>query len=188
MHLVEAYKPLGLISTILIFCGLIFLVRRWPQAQGKQMSFSQHSAAQIQSSIYYALLFTLVIPMLLIFFIKWFEPTFNLTRWFHLFVIASVLSQYICVLVPEVGVKRRAIHRFLAFFSAILLIPAVFFIFMSSTVSTAAKIVTGIALLIMWFIVFALVKNKANHKYLLAIQATYYASFFAAILATTYLR
>ncbi len=99
MHLVEAYKSLGLIGISLTILGLGFLVFKWPQ--GKHMTFSQHAAAQKVSIFYYFFLMCFITPFYVIFFLWWLVPTFNLSSWFSIFVLSSLFFQILCTLVPE---------------------------------------------------------------------------------------
>src|SRR5687768_4830790 len=119
MLAIEAYKPLGALSAVILFAGLFYIVNKWPQ--GKHITYSQRIATSKQGIIYYILLFSLVLPLLILFFVKWFIPAFNLSPWFGFFVFASSLSQYLCTLIPEVGGRKSRYHRFFAFSSALLL-------------------------------------------------------------------
>ena len=185
MHLVEAYKSFGLIGITLTIIGLGFLVFRWPQ--GKHMTFSQHAAAQKVSIFYYIFLIICITPFFVLFFLWWLVPTFSLSSWFSIFVLSSLLFQLLCTLVPELPGWRYITHRYFAFISAFLLMPALAVIVLSSHVSVIARILSLCMILAMFGIMVFFYAVKVKHKYLLLFQFSYFVCFFIAILSTTYL-
>ncbi|HUC95342.1 MAG TPA: hypothetical protein VMR76_00090 [Candidatus Saccharimonadia bacterium] len=186
MHLVEAYKSLGLIGIALTVIGLVFLVLKWPQ--GRHMTFSQHAAAQQVSIFYYILLMCSIAPFYVLFFFWWLVPTFSLSFWFSIFVLTSMFFQLLCTLVPELPGWKYTAHRFFAFISAFLLMPTLAVIVLSSQVSEIARIISLCMILIMFSIMGFFYAIKVKHKYLLLFQLSYFVCFFVAILSTTYLR
>lgn len=159
------------------------LVTKWPQTQ--QMTFSQHAAAYRHTIFYYCALFTITLPLALLFFIGWFVPTFHLSAWFSAFIILSCVTQYACTLVPETGGRQSQYHQSLAGISAIALLPPLFLILASNHIGGVAKLLTVICLAIMMITIGLVGVNK--QKYLgWKLQAIFFAAFFAAILAITY--
>lgn len=185
MEVVSEYKYLGLLSICLLLCGLILVVVRWPQ--GKHLTFSQHVAIQKQSIIYYSLLFCVALPLLLLFFVGWFSPTYNLTLWFNVLVIASSVTQIACTLIPEVGGWKTKYHRVLAGISAICLVPALLFIVLSNQIDNLSRVLALLGVLTMLGIIITLIRSGGKHSHFLILQSAYFAAFFIPVLTTAYL-
>lgn len=152
------------------------------------MSFSQHVALHKYSIAYYIALFSVVLPLLLLFLLGWFMPEYNLSAWFGFFVASSAAAQFACTLIPEVGGWKSYYHRLLASVSAVMLVPALLILLFSETINTPARIITLASLLIMTSIIYRLVVSHGKHRMLLVIQSVYYAAFFAPILFLAYLQ
>lgn len=184
----EEYKNLILLVSLITVSGLLVILKVWPY--GMDRTFSQHVARHRASIIYYILLFSIILPLLLSYIFNWFIPTFNPPAIFGFLLILASVSQYGCVLVPETGGRKTFIHQMLAFLAADCLLPATFLIAMTSAVSPAGRIVAMISSLFMATIIAIFVKaytkNKGQHKYLLVIQASYFALFFITLLVATY--
>lgn len=181
----QTYMNFGLIAAVITVMGLLFLVRKWPK--GSQYTFSQHSAAHKASTIYYSALFAVMLPLLLLFFIKWFIPTFKLSIWFTILIVLSAATQFTCTLVPESGGLKSKYHRLLAGCSAVLLLPAMYILIVSGNITTSMTMLAFTMLGIMLGITAFLAVAKGAHKYLLFLQAGYFACFFVAILGITYI-
>jgi len=177
-------KYLGLISIIILFAGLWFVVWRWPQ--GKHMTFSQHVAQHKSATVYYFFLFAAALPLLNIFFIKWFTPTFDLPIWFNVSAIAASVFQIVCTLVSESPGWRVRGHQLLAGISALLLLPLPMILASSSNIGITDRIVAAISLLVMLGVVIFVVRFKGKHPKLLIAQVTYFATFFTPILFISY--
>ncbi len=179
------YKYLGLLAIVILIFGLAFVALKW--SEGRHLSFSQHVAKRKHRIIYYNLLFTIVLPLLLLFFLGWFAPTFHLSYWFGVFIVASSVTQYACTLIPEVGGWKTHYHRLLAGISAIFLIPALLTLLSSNYIETGIKIVVLVSLVIMLGIIYSISKNKGQHQQFLLLQSIYFAAFFVPILLIAYI-
>lgn len=179
------YKYFGLLAAIILLCGLAFLAVKWPQ--GKHATFSQHAAAQKFTVLYYILLFSVTLPILIAFFVGWFVPYFNVSIWFSVCIIASAITQLACTLVPEVGGRKTTYHRLLAGTSALLLLPPLAFILAADSIPAIGRYITLTSLLIMVAIVATLAVRKNKRSYNLLLQIGYFGAFFAAILYVSYL-
>lgn len=184
MEVSEVYKHFGLLSAALLTPGLLFVVLRWPQ--GKHRTFSQHIATSKTAIIYYVLLFSIVLPLLVLFFLKWFIPYFRFSSIFTVSIIVAALLQFLCTLIPEVGGWKSTIHRALAFLSADLLLIPVLLVTISPFVSTLARATSLLSFAVMASIALLLIRSKAEHKYLLILQSGFFAMFFITVLTTTY--
>ncbi len=179
------YKYLGLISVTLLLVGLWFVVWRWPQ--GKHMTFSQHVAQHKSATIYYFFLFAITLPLLNVFFIKWFVPTFDLTIWFNVFAIAASVFQVACTLVPEATGWRTKWHQALAGISALLLLPLPVMLAFSLGVAAAGRLLAVVTTLIMLSVIAFTIHVNGKHAKLLIAQAAYFVAFFIPILFISYL-
>lgn len=185
MEAISDYKILGLLSVVILLCGLIFVIIKWPQ--GKHLTFSQHVAKQKQSIIYYAALFTVVLPLLLLFFVGWFTPTFKLPVWFNIFIVTASVTQLACTLIPEVGDWKTKYHQALAGISAICLIPSLLFILLSNQIDSLSRLLAAMAVIIMLGIIYLLIKGAGKHSHFLILQSLYFAVFFIPVLTASYL-
>lgn len=150
------------------------------------MTFSQHAAQHRSAIIYYFLVFTVVLPLLLLFFVGWFVPTFHLSPLFSIFISIAALFQYSVVIIPEVGGWKTTYHVFGSAVSGIFMLLSLGVILFANSVGSVSKAITLVSALVMICILFVGAKNKIRHPNLLVLQASYYAAFFAAVLAMTY--
>lgn len=179
------YKIFGLLAVCILTAGLAFVVIKWPKSV--HATFSQHVAARKQSIIYYAVLFGIVLTLLVMFFLNWFVPTFQISAWFSLFVITSCIAQFLCTLIPEVGGRRSTYHRFFAGLSGVLLVPALALLLASENVDDHSKVLVSLALSAMLFVVMVVAIRKGEPRYFLLLQVAYFTAFFIPILAIAYL-
>lgn len=178
-------QSLGALAIFILICGLLFLVLKWPQS--KHVTFSGHAAAYKHTIIYYNLLFTIFLPLLIIFFATWFVPKLHLSFYFLVFIIASSILQYVVTIIPETGGWKTKYHRFLAFFSAILLLPPIAIIAFANSVSMTGRITAFFGLIVMIGIICTIAIRRGKQEYLLLFQIGYFTAFFVTILAATYL-
>jgi len=178
-----SYKYFGLLATIILICGLVFVLYRWPQDRHK--TFSQHVALRRGSIVYYCLLFVIVLPLLVVFFVGWFTPYFGISIWFNIFVILAAIFQLSCTLVPEIGSKITT-HRSLAGLAALLLSPPLLILLFENGIGFIAKIFVGLGLLTMALCIFLVIKAKGNPRNFLIIQSAYFAAFLLPVLFIGY--
>lgn len=177
-------KHLGLIAVFILYSGAAFVVWRWPQ--GKHATLSQHVALRRQSILYYILLFTVVLSLLIPFFFYWFMPTFEISVWFGVFIAIAAVAQYACTLIPEIGGWKTRYHRLLAGISAVSLVPASILLLFTDTVSGIGKLLTLVGLVIMVSIATLLLKGNGQHSHFLILQFCYFGAFFVPVLFIIY--
>lgn len=180
------YKYFGLFAFIFLVLGLLFVIYRWPA--GKHLTFSQHVALQKQSIIYYIVLFSLTLPPLLLFLVGWFQPTFEVSSWFNIFILLSSIGQLLATLIPETTGWKIKFHRFISGTSGVLLIPMLVLMLGSEQISMIGKIITLLGIITMASVIGVLMVNKKDTftpSYIH--QSVYYAAFFIPILAISYL-
>lgn len=180
-----AFKHLGLLAALVLFCGLGYVARTWPQ--GLHRTFSQHIATSRRAIVFYVALFVAVLPLLLLSFLGWFGPTFHLSAWFSGLIIAASATQFLCTVIPETTGWKRETHRALAFLSASCLLPIMAIILIDGVAVGCVELLGFISLAFMVATMAILGYHKAEHKFLLLFQAGYFAAFFATVLAVTYL-
>ncbi len=178
-------QHLILLIVLLLIAGLTFTVTRWKG--GLHMTFSRHAATNRGSKIFYALLFLVTTPMLLLFFMAWFVPTKHLPTTFLWFATIASIFQILCTWIPEVGGRKTVVHRILAGVSAVALLPLVYIIAIASQISTLAHYISWSGLLLMLLILGIALANQKAHRFALLLQIAYFAIFFIVILTTTYL-
>jgi hypothetical protein len=185
MHEIAAYKSLGLVSFAVLSLGLSFIIIKWPA--GIDHTFSQHIAKRSISIVYYIVLFTVVLILLLPFTLKWFSPHFDMSTWFNVFIWVAVICQLLCTFIPEVKDSwLEGAHRLLAFASATAIIPLTLLVALNSNVPDIARIVATVSLILMIYFVIIIGKYKARHPKVLLIQASYFALFFVTLIVATY--
>lgn len=182
MYLLLNEKYLGIAALAILIAGLIFLINKWPK--DIHHTFSQHAATNRVSAIYYSLLFAIVLPALAVFFFSWFVPTFDISPIFTVLISLSLVCQFACTLVPEVG-KYVKIHQTLAGVSGLLLLPSLAMCILAPNLDMTTKVVTAICAAIMTMVLFLVARKKIRHA--LILQATYFIAFFVPILIIAYI-
>jgi len=174
-----------LIGVTLLALGLYGVVKFWPEG-GATKTFSQHVAKHKTGVLYYILLFTVVLPIFAVFFFYWFIPTYQPPAIFGFFIAIGLIAQYLCTFVPEVGTKRRKVHRGLAFVSASVLLLATVAALFSGAISVMDRVFLFTGIFAMAYLLSVLIVTRAKHQKVLYIQAGYFVAFFASILLVVY--
>ena len=182
MYIFLNEKYLGIVAIALLVTGLVFLIRKWPK--DIHHTFSQHAAANRTSTIYYATLFAVILPILAIFFFSWFVPVHNVPSVFSILVALSLVCQLACTLVPEVG-KYVKTHQALAGISGLLLLPALLMCIFASNIGMIDRAIIVICCATMTLVLLLVVSKRT--RYALILQAMYFTAFFAPILVISYI-
>jgi hypothetical protein len=179
-------EHLGLLSILISWCLLIILIRVW---KGKaSMTLSQHAAQVRASRIYYAVMWTFVLPPFMWFMINPFARTLELPSLYTVTALITGLLMAVAAYVPEVPGWRHHVHRYAAFAMAALFMPLVALVIFSSQVSRVAQIICILALVYMAVSTTALSLNRGRHAHLLIIQSLYVLAFHISILTSYYIR
>lgn len=178
-------QHLIIIIILLFIAGLTFTVTKWKG--GLHMTFSRHAATSRWSKIFYASLFLVTLPLLMLFFVEWFIPTKNLPNIFLWFATIACLFQILCTWVPEEGGRKTIVHRVLTGISGISLLPLVVIIATSKSLSTIIHNTAWFAFLVMVVLLVIALSHQKGYRYALLLQIGYYTAFFIVILTTTYL-
>lgn len=179
------FKYFGLLAFILLIVGLAYVIYKWPQ--GNHRTFSQHVASHKNGIVYYIALFSIILPILLLFFIGWFIPTFNLPVWFTVFLVVSCVTQYACVFIPEVGGWKTKYHRILSGISGICLIPLLVILLFVPTLTMIDKVIVLCGLMVITGVLYVVMSNKKEQYEPSYIhQSIYYIGFFIPVLMISY--
>jgi hypothetical protein len=177
-------QSLALISFIVLMCGLSFLVFKWPKSI--HVTFSGHAARNKFTIIYYNILLTTVMALLILFFSSWFVPRFHLSLWFLVCIFISCIFEYLATVVPEIGGWKTTFHRIVTGVSVFFLLPSMVFISLAEHISFLGRITAMVSLSIMVSIIGVVALRRSKQRYHLFLQTGYYLAFFFAIFAATY--
>ncbi len=167
----------------LLVAGLYAVLRLWPL--GVQKSFSQHVAQNKRATMFYALLFIITLPPFVWFDVCWLMPTYMLPTSFGVFVTAACVLQVACTLVPEIDLRRTRIHRALAGFSGLFLLPAEWLVFTALPSSNGVRFYF-IAGIVLQLLVLLLTARRPERVMTWPLQSAYYAGFFLPLVVLTY--
>ncbi len=177
---------LGVLSILVCWAGLFFLIWKWKG--NSSMTFSQHAARQKPSIIYYAILWLLVLPPFYWFLMFPFAEKTELGLPFRVLVSVCSIAMLMAALIPETNGWKHKIHRISAYLMAYTMCPIVLLIATEANISTTATILTWVIGLTMLFGVTKSIIEKRQHSDITLIyQATYSALFHIAILLAYYL-
>lgn len=176
---------LGVISIVIIWLGLLYLINKWP---GKpSMSFSLHATQTKGAQIYYFLLFLVSLPLFYIFIVGWYVPSLHLNSWFVVLTTIGVIGQLIAATVPAVPGRKTAIHNIGAYGMAATFIPLSLIVAMAGDVHMYARVVAALAVLYMICTLGAALVLPRLRAHYIYFQAGYIAAFHAVILTSAYL-
>lgn len=175
---------LGPIAVLILICGLAFLLIKWPQ--GRHKTFSQHVAVRRFTTYYYVGLFAVTLPLLFVFFSQWFVPTFQLSEWFMACVTVSLVAQFACTLIPEVGGWKTKYHRMFAGLSAALFLPCMIFLLLADSIAVIDKTIVSLGLMVMLGIIGWLFVAKDSTRNSLLLQIVYYTAFLGSIMVVSF--
>ena len=178
-------EHLIILIILLLIAGLFFTVTKWKG--GLYMTFSQHAATNRWSKVFYALLFLITLPMLMLFFADWFVPIKHLPNAFLWFAAIAIVFQILCTWFPEEGGKKTIIHRILTGISGIAILPLVLIIAASPHFSMIVRSIAWVGLFIMMIFLGIALMHQKGFRYALLLQIGYYTIFLIVILTTTYL-
>lgn len=183
---VESYKHLGPVALGVFWICTGFLV--WRFKLGKSTSISGHVAANKTASIAFGIVSLLVMPFLIIYFLKWFTPTFHFNWAFNLIIIAIWLLYFVAGVVPDTKDLAHQIHVKTALIASVLLVPAMVFMIANNHIGTFARIFMVIGLIMMFVSGRELRKSNYSSDKFLIYQAVYFLSFDLSIIFATYIR
>ncbi len=183
---VESYKNLAVLSLGFFWAFISILV--WRLKIDKSTSISGHIAANKKVSVFFGVISLLVAPLLLVFFIKWFTPTFHFGWVFNVLIAVIWFLYFVAGVVPDTKGLAHKIHRRAALAASMLLVPAMVIMVANNHIGTFARVFMIFGLLIMLVTGAELRKNNYTSDKFLIYQAVYFLSFDISIIIATYVR
>ena len=175
---------LGVISIVLSWLAVGYLLRKWRGT--KAMSMSLHAASDLRAYLFFGVSLTLTGAMLYAFMLVWFIPRYSLGVVFTGLICAAILGQMIAAWVPDVPGIKRIIHRVAAYGMAATFIPMTLVIVSSGHIPMAARVVGSLALGYMIVSLSLLAFGKLKAHYLI-LQVLYVLLFQLLLLSAAYL-
>lgn len=177
-------KVLGLISVIALVISLIYAQIKWGPDYNK--TFSRLIAQKRSSIIFYFSVFFVFLSTFSIFMVASFVPQFGLTGLFTWIYFLGIISQLVCVTVPETGGYKTKVHLVAAgIMPASALVQVVLLILLArlSLLSLAICIFSLLIMVAIWLVV---ILRHGLMKYELGLQSLYFASYLGALMFVSY--
>lgn len=177
-------KILGPVSVIALAISLIYAQMKWGPDYGK--TFSRLIAQKRSSIIYYFIVFFIFLITFSIFMTTSFMPQFGLMGLFAWIYFLGIISQLICVTVPETGGYKTKIHLIAAsIMSASALAQVALLVFLVH-LSVFSFTICVLCLLIMSSIWLAIALKHTIAKYELGLQSLYFISYLGTLMFVSY--
>ncbi len=182
----EIYKAFGPISVIIGWTAIGFLIYKW--RGDRSMSISKHAAAHKGSYVLMLVVESIVLPMFFIFVAKWIVPTFDLPNFFTICVGIASLGLLVAAWIPDTRGLKSVVHGLASYTGAVLFIPALTILYVSSNIFGFAKYFTLAVLVyeIVAMVVFTVIEEARNYH--LWVQAGYILLFDLVLLTVAYIR
>ena len=178
-------KILGLISVIALVISLIYVQIKWGPDYSK--TFSRLVAQRRSSIIYYFLVFFVFLSSFSIFMIADFIPQFGLTGLFTWIYFLGVISQLICITVPETGGYKTKVHLVAAGVMSVSATVQVALLILLANLSLWSLIICILSLLIMASIWVVIILKHNLMKYELGMQSLYFASYLSSLMFVSFI-
>lgn len=177
-------KMLGLISVIALVISLIYAQIKWGPDYTK--TFSRLVAQKRSSIIYYFIIFFVFLSIFSVFMVDSFIPQFGLTDLFTWIYFLGIISQLVCVTVPETGGYKTRIHLIAAGIMSASVFTQIALLVFLAHLSLLSLVICIFSLAIMVLIWLAVIVKHNLIKYELGIQSLYFASYLGAIMFVSY--
>jgi|GEM_PF-2098223 len=179
-------KSLGLISVCILIASLIYAQVKWGPDYTK--TFSRLVAQKRSSVVYYLIVFIVFLSSFSAFMVTSFIPQFSLMGLFTWIYFLGIISQLICVIIPETGGLKTKIHLTAAgIMSASAFIQIVLIVFLAQ-LSLPSVIACIISLSVMILIWFAIIFKHPLIKYELGLQSLYFISYLGVLMFVSYMQ
>lgn len=178
-------KTLGLISVIVLIISLVYAQIKWGPDYTK--TFSRLVAQKRSSVIYYFAVFFVFLSAFSIFIVTSFIPQFNLTGLFTWIYFLGVISQLICIMVPETGGYKTKIHLVAAGVMSASATTQVALLIFLANLSLWSLIICILSLLVMASIWVVIILKHNLMKYELGLQSFYFASYLSSLMFVSFI-
>lgn len=185
-YTVVDYKNAGAVALGIFWFAVLLMVRLRRDEPAK--SISEHVASARKLTVLFGGVTVMSTVLLVLFFVKWFTPTFQLGLLFNLAVVAMLLLFAVAGLVPDAkGVKHR-VHVGAAVAASLLLLPAMGMMIANNHVSQAARMFAIVATSTMLYAGYKFASGRRTQNRVLVYEAVYFLCFDVAVLVATYVR
>jgi hypothetical protein len=182
----NVYKYSGVLSIILIWVVILFILNKWKPTKHK--SISQHAAASREAFIIYTLFISLALLLFTLFVFKWLIPTYHLRGQFSVLAAITIVAEFVTVETPDNGGWKSKIHNPCAFGVALLLPVLLFMLTTSSSLDIAVRTISGLAFVGMLIMLVLFVLKPKTHEKYLVYQSLYYLLFHIPILGAIFIK
>ncbi len=177
-------EMLGLISVTALIIALIYAQIKWGPDYSK--TFSRLIAQKQSSIIYYFAVFFIFLSLFSFFIISSFIPKMNLSIVFTWVYLLGVISQLICVIIPETGGYKTKIHLAAAGVMSTSVLAQIILLISLGHLSPFGLIVCAFSLVMMVLVWLVIVLKHNWTKYELALQSMYFISYLGALVVVYY--
>jgi hypothetical protein len=179
----------ALLSLSTFWLGLFILLNKWPRVANN--SISQHSAAQLNSYIFFTAIQVSVGIITYLFMVKWFIPSFELPIFYTIFYTVVAWLQIISAFLPATSKGLvGSIHLVMANLFALGMMISAMLLSIFGTYSLSARMLFIGTLIYMLYAASRIAGKKGRpellHNYLL-LQVIYIVSFQISILFASFL-
>jgi hypothetical protein len=182
----ENYKNMGALALTIFWLTVLVMIRLRKGERAK--SISQHVASTKKVAALFGGVALVSTILLILFFVKWFTPTFQLGIPFNLVVVGMLILFGVAGLVPDTKGMRHKIHINAAIVASLLLLPAMIMIIANDHVSQVARMFTVLASFTMLYVGYKFAASRHTEQQLLVYEAVYFLCFDISVLVATYVR
>lgn len=177
---------MGALGFGIFWLGVLVMIRLRRGETAK--SISEHVASAKKIAVLFGGVAIVSTALLVLFFVKWFTPTFQLGVLFNLVVVAMLLLFAVAGLIPDTSGVRHRIHINAAAAASLLLLPAMGMIIINDHVGHIARTFTTLATLLMLYVGYRFAASRHTQSQLLVYEAAYFLCFDVSVLVATYIR
>lgn len=184
MPAAEWYKVLGILSVLLTWSSIMYILLRIPRNIAR--SISHHAAQRKESYRIFALGMTGALVCMTVFVLKWLTPALQLPGYLVALFLFAIALEMVTTWVPLTQGRRFAIHQWCSYGTAVIIPVILILLAWSPKISTAALWVDVLAIAFIvtfWFMFFFVKKSRALY---LVYQSLYIAAFHLALLSIVF--
>lgn len=177
-------KLVGLISVFALIVSLAYAQFKWGPDYTK--TFSRLVARKRSSIVYYFIVFFVFLGTFSVFMATDFIPQFGLTGLFTWIYFLGVISQLVCVIVPETGGFNTKIHLIAAGIMSGSVFMQIALLAFMAPLSLPSLVTCVVSLSVMALVLLAIIAKHRLIKYELGLQSLYFVSYLGALMFVSY--
>lgn len=177
---------LGLASVLFLFISLFYVEIKWGPDYNK--TFSRLVALKRPSIIFYFVIIVIFLSVFSLFITTSLVSELKHPELFLWVFFIGVISQLVCVTVPETGGYKTKVHLIAASVMSVSALLQVFLLFFYAQLQSLSTVICSLSLIVMltiWFIILSkhrLIKNE------LALQILYFVCYLGTLLFVVYIK